>query len=402
MSEHLPRRILVTDGEQRSALATVRSLGRAGNVVFCCSNSGHSMSGASHYTTAEYRVADPLRDPARYVADVRDTVRSQRIDALLPMTEAAMLALLPARSCFEGVLLPFAGVETFQRICDKAAVLQAAERLGIAVPQQHTLESADDALRLDPDAVSFPVVIKPARSVAGAAGDRVKLGVQHASSVATLRAMLDALDPRAYPILIQQRVIGPGIGVFLLIWDGEVVASFSHRRIREKPPSGGVSVYRESIPMDASLLARSRALLHEFQWQGVAMIEYKLDAKTNVPYLMEINGRFWGSLQLAIDAGIDFPKLLVDVASGNRPSPVTSYDTSNRLRWFWGDVDQLLSRIRRSNEELDLPNGSLSRWAAIRDFLHRGAHDRNEILRGDDPKPFVRESVAWFRQLGSG
>ena len=68
-----------------------------------------------------------------------------------------------------------------------------------------------------------------------------------------------------------------------------------------------MSVYRESVAADPDLVRRSRALLDAFGWCGVAMVEYKLDERTGTPYLMEVNGRFWGSLQLAIDAGVDFP-----------------------------------------------------------------------------------------------
>ena len=82
-------------------------------------------------------------------------------------------------------------------------------------------------------------------------------------------------------------------------------AVFAHRRLREKPPSGGVSVYRESVAPDPSLVARAAALLAGLGWRGVAMVEMKTDARTGTPYLMEVNGRFWGSLQLAVDAGVD-------------------------------------------------------------------------------------------------
>ncbi len=109
---------------------------------------------------------------------------------------------------------------------------------------------------------------------------------------------------------------GPGVGVFLLLWEGKLRAAFAHRRLREKPPSGGVSVYRESIALDPVLLERSRRLLESFGWQGVAMVEYKIDERTGTPILMEINGRFWGSLQLAVDAGVDFPRLLIECAEG--------------------------------------------------------------------------------------
>lgn len=377
----------------------MRSLGHAGHIVFVCSGRGSSIAGASRYVSEEYIVADALSDPDGYLSDIAAIVSAQKIDVLIPMTEASLLTLLPARDRLDGVLIPFANTETFRHISDKSAVLDAALKVGIAIPAQHTLRSADEVRAFDPAETSFPVVVKPARSIAGNAGERLKLNVQHAASADELLHILDATDPRAYPLLIQQRIVGPGVGVFLLIWDGECVASFSHRRIREKPPSGGVSVYRESLAMDDVLLDRSLALLREFDWRGVAMIEYKVDEATGVPYLMEINGRFWGSLQLAIDAGVDFPLLLIDAAEGRNPAPVTTYETGVRLKWLWGEVDHLIARMRSSNEKLALPDGAPSRLAAVHDFFRRSPGDRNEVLRWDDPKPFVRESIDWIRQL---
>ena len=130
------------------------------------------------------------------------------------------------------------------------------------------------------------------------------------------------------------------------------------------------------------------------------MIEYKVDSATGTPFLMEINGRFWGSLQLAIDSGVDFPALLAAVATGASPGAVTDYRVGVRSRWWWGDVDQLLSRIRRSNTALGLPPGSTGRFRSLLEFLkfwRRG--DRNEVFRWSDPAPFFRETVQWFQAL---
>ena len=132
-----PRRILVTDGEQRSALALVRSLGRAGNTVFVCSASGRSLAGASRYAHGEVRVTDPLRDSERFAQDVMELIDRWKIGVLIPVSEAALLALLPARARMGDVVLPFPDEATFRRICDKAELLSVAPRVGIA-PQSRS------------------------------------------------------------------------------------------------------------------------------------------------------------------------------------------------------------------------------------------------------------------------
>ena len=154
-----------------------------------------------------------------------------------------------------------------------------------------------------------------------------KFVVRHAASVSDIARAAVELDLAAYPLLVQQRVVGPGVGIFLLVWHGQTLATFAHRRIREKPPAGGVSVYREGIAADPELVRRSRALLDAFGWCGVAMVEYKIDARTSTPYLMEVNGRFWGSLQLAIDSGSTSPHYCCPLRWAMRRRPSLPTDT---------------------------------------------------------------------------
>lgn len=391
--------VLVTDGEQRSALAAVRALGRAGHRVWVCSKRRRNLGGASRYAVGSACVHDSLATPDAFRADIVNLVRERAIEVVLPMTDDSMLAALAARQQLAPAVLPFPDLEMYRAISNKHDILAVAPRFGIAAPKQRVVLSEECARAVDVRNLSFPIVVKPARSVSEHAGTRRKQGVSYARNAVELEKLLRAADPGAYPLLLQQRVVGPGIGIFLILWDGEIIASFAHRRLREKPPGGGVSVYRESIEADPDLVRRSRALLDYFGWHGIAMIEYKVDAATGTPYLMEINARFWGSLQLAIDAGVDFPNLLIAAALDGHRKSVTAYRTGIRSRWWWGDVDQLLARFRHSPEELALPPDSPTRWQAARQFLQVwNPNDRNEILRFEDPWPFVRETIDWFRR----
>ena len=389
--------VLVTDGDERAALAIVRSLGRAGYAVHVCSTRNRSLAGASRYCRDEQRVPDPLRDARGFVEAVEQRARSVSARVLLPVSEASLLAVLGERERFGNICIPFPDEAVFRAICDKARVLAAARQVGIAVPEQRVLNGPEDASALDPASLRYPIVVKPARSVAESSHGRVKLGVAFAGDESELRRRLEQLPAAAFPVLLQQRIIGPGVGIFLLLWDGHTDAVFSHRRIREKPPAGGVSVYRESIPPDPELVRVSTALLAAFGWQGVAMVEYKVDASTGEPYLMEVNGRFWGSLQLAVDAGVDFPLRLVRLALGEPLPPQAQYRVGVRSRWWWGDVDHLLAILRRSREELALPPDFPSRWRSLLDFLVPWRPgDRSEIFRWSDPAPALRESLDWF------
>lgn len=388
------RRVLVTDGDQRAALALVRSLGRIGYDVYVCSTTTRCVAGASRYCHAELWVHDPMREPAEFVRDIEDIVRRREIDSLIPIAEPALLALLPERARFARTLVPFPDAAVFRRTCDKAYVVQIASTLGIAVPEQIKAFGPNEALGPDVQALGFPIVLKPSRSVVNSSRGLAKAGVRYASDRDDLRKQIGALGPEMYPLLLQRRVSGPGIGIFLLRWDGVTRANFAHRRLLEKPPSGGVSVYRESIFAPDDLLARSEALLSALEWEGVAMVEYKVDARTGTPYLMEINGRFWGSLQLAIDAGVDFPRLLLECAEGRAPAVQSPYRAGVRSRWFWGTVDHLAARCRERT------SSSPSMLRVLGDLLaFWKGNEREEVFRFDDPLPFVRETLQWVRNL---
>ena len=384
--------VLVTDGHLRPSLAVVRSLGRAGYRVCVCAATKRSLAGASRHVFEQAVVPGALAEPERYADAVAELVRRWSVDLLFPMSEESMLALLPASPRMPGVRIPFASLHAFCRASDKEAVMTLASSLGIAVPEQRKIDSARRLRGLDVSMLGFPLVLKPARSVAGEGADRVKMGVTYADDVASLERQVRAMPATAFPLLLQRRIEGPGVGIFLIVWKGRLLAQFSHRRIREKPPSGGVSVCAESIAMDDAALAQSRALLEALHWSGPAMVEFKQDRATGRRYLMEINGRFWGSLQLAVDAGVDFPALLAAAALGEPPAPVTRYRVGVRTHWWWGEVDHLVARLRGGTDAREIG----SRAAAVCAFLLPGRGVRNEVFRLDDPRPFLRETFDWL------
>jgi predicted ATP-grasp superfamily ATP-dependent carboligase len=381
-------RILITDGNDRAALAAARSLVRAGHVVCVTAPKPVSLAGVSRRVRARALPTDALSDPAGYAAQVRRVAEQEGTTILLPMTDPSLEAMLEQRAALpREVVLPFPDLTVYRSASDKARVLTLAPSCGFAVPESRIVTSPG---RID-EAVPptfFPAVVKPHRSVVSVGNSRRKLTVTPVANAAECRRALAALPASAFPVLVQRWVSGVGEGLFALRWGGRIVALFAHRRLREKPPAGGVSVYRESIALDERLVRPGVRLLEALDWQGVAMIECKRDIETGRHVVMEVNGRFWGSLQLAIDAGVDFPALLVRCAVGEQVPECRDYRIGVRSRWFWGDVDHLLLRLR---------DGGGSRLEAVRDFLSACMRrDRSEVWRWADPLPFAVETLQWL------
>ena len=246
----------------------------------------------------------------------------------------------------------------------------------------------------------FPIVVKPARSRVRTDAGWVSTGVAYASDAASLRAVLERLPPAVYPVLLQERIEGPGVGVFAAIDHGKTVGLFAHRRLREKPPSGGVSVLCESATVDPTAAEHATRLLREIGWRGVAMVEFKQDRRDGSLRLMEINGRFWGSLQLAVDAGVDFPNIAAAIAAGNELPAPPPYRVGVRTRWLAGDLDALLLQLFRSRGQLNLPPSHPGRLSALAAFLNPFCP--TTLFELERPADFAPARLEWGRRLGLG
>jgi predicted ATP-grasp superfamily ATP-dependent carboligase len=318
----------------------VRALGRKGYRVDVLSNTPVAPAAFSRYCRRRISTADPSHDPEAFVADVVAALAADEYEAFLPLEDATMDAVISARSEIERlvpVALPDLSAYTIAQ--DKWLTLQVARDVGVSGPL--TMRPGDRTnAEYDAQAVGFPLVIKPTKS----SGSR---GLRFVANVREFRSAYDSVAAQYDRPILQQSIprAGEGVGVGILADTGKVVTTFSYRRLREFPISGGPSTLRESTD-DPDLKRRAVALMERLNWHGLAMVEFKRDARGE-PQLMEINPRPWGSIALALHAGVDFASLWVDLASGRRLGP-QSYRVGARCRWLLpGDIAHFIANPHR-------------------------------------------------------
>jgi predicted ATP-grasp superfamily ATP-dependent carboligase len=385
---------LVLDGNQRSALAATRALGRGGVHVVVAGEARRTLAGVSRYCADRFAYPSPLEHPEAFVAAVEREAARREIRIILPMTDASTLQLLRARERLRAFTIPVGARESYETLSDKWRLYQLARDLGIPCPRTCLVEGAREAAAVGRE-LGFPLVVKPRRSVMSWNGRWGATSVAYATSAADLEARVERTPYlSAGPFLLQQYVAGEGRGVFALYGHGRPIAAFAHRRLREKPPSGGVSVLSESVELDPWQRKYTEALLDLVGWHGVAMAEFKI-ARDGTPYLIEVNARFWGSLQLAVDAGVDFPGLVYRLARGEIPEPVPPYRVGIRSRWLLGDLDRLYLTLRSRGVG---PGAPAARWRALAEFLRfREPGLRYDVNRWDDLRPFGFELAGYLR-----
>jgi protein-tyrosine-phosphatase/predicted ATP-grasp superfamily ATP-dependent carboligase len=335
--------VLVLDGHSRAALETMQSLGRTGAQIDLAATTKDCLAMHSRYA------ARKLKQPVQ-IAEFHTWLRAQdakrNYALIVPATEASLLALRqlnendPLR--LKAVIPGNAALET---ALDKEKTWQLAHQLGVPSPTSVLISSVAEIGQVE----QFPVVLKPTHSKVPIAGELRTLAVAVVKSEAERQEQLRRWLPFT-PVQQQQYVFGRGVGAEFLFDRRKKVWHFTHERVHEYPLTGGASSYRRSIAPPANLLRDAEKLLTALNWHGVAMVEFKMDALGRY-WLMEINPRFWGSLALSIDAGVNFPLGLLQVARGQEPSAQPQYKANYYTRDLRTDADWLKSNLRANPQD---------------------------------------------------
>lgn len=387
------KRVLILNANQRSALAVTRSLGRHGVPLITADETQAALAGCCRYSQKYHQHPSSLSQPEQFLLAITNLCKNESISIVIPMTEQTATLLLENQSRLPAISLPFTDIDTVNALADKCELMRLAESLHIPIPGTRHIEDPNN-IPVKLTELSYPVVLKPGKSWLLYENKWIHTTVQIANSSSDATNIITSDNAfRAHPFLLQEFIPGKGAGIFALYNKGKAMAFFAHRRLREKPPQGGVSVLSESTSVDPVLESYARKLLDHVNWHGVAMIEFRVTPEGE-PYLMEINTRFWGSLQLAIDAGIDFPWLLYQISCGEQITPIESYKTGKRLRWILGDLDSLYLTLR------DREFSFIDKIRAILCFLlPRPFKTRHEVNRFYDLSPFWWELKQYLKDL---
>ena len=372
-AEPPPGRVLVTDGEFKHTLGIVRALHARGHEVHVLAQSSRAPSVHSKAVRAWHRAPSP--GAADYDARLLGIARTLAPVSVIAVGNGAVAAADRLRECWPaGARAALPARASLELANDKTRTGALARSVGVRTPREREvadLAAAGAALA----ELGAPLVLKSAREE----GRKVLRYVR--GETALERAYRDVSARASGAVLAQEFVDGDGYGFSALYWNGRRMRHFMHRRVREWPPSGGTSACAESVPDAPELERAGTALLDALGWHGVAMVEFKGALAPGGLALMEVNAKFWGSHDLALAAGVDFPGDLAALLEGRALAGQPAY-RAVRCSWpFGGDLWHGMFHPPA------LP-------AVLRDALSpRVAHS----WRSDDPAPTWWELLQWAR-----
>ncbi|MGB4653427.1 ATP-grasp domain-containing protein [Methanothrix sp.] len=288
----------------------------------------YALSSLSRYSKNFYLYPSPKDAPIEFIRELTSLVKKHKHDVLMPVHSEDTYLIAKYKSHFDPFIkVPLHDYSSIMAVNNKGSLMQVAGDLGIPIPNTYYIEDLGMLSQIA-DEIEFPAVIK-LRETSSSIGLSYVNSKEELISKYKETILKYALSPSNYP-LIQEYVEGDGYGVSVLFNQGDLRAKFTHKRLREYPISGGPSTYRISVkePKMEDIATR---LLEYFNWHGVAMVEFKMGNNNN-PVLMEVNPRFWGSLNQAIRSGVDFPYLLYKMALDGDVKSVLNYDVGVKTK----------------------------------------------------------------------
>jgi predicted ATP-grasp superfamily ATP-dependent carboligase len=295
------RVLVVEDGTSTTAVAAVRALAAGGWYVGLAAPTERPLAGVSRAVAQVHRIASPA-SLDRFAETVATAVREWRYDVVLGVGDAEVLALSAARDGL-GAAVPYASHEVVRRAFDKAALTALARECGVAVP--------GDA---GPDTTG-PVVVKAATH--WAPGElALRRDTMAFPTYDAARWRIEGLREVGAEVLVQQALPGDLTAyVTVRAADGTRLAEVHQRATRVWPAGAGNTARGVTVPVDRAQADAVGRLLDALGWVGLAQLEFVGDAD-GVPRLVDLNGRCYGSMALAVKAGVNLPAIWAASALG--------------------------------------------------------------------------------------
>ncbi len=390
-------RVLALQVGNRPGPRICRSLEAAGFTVVGTHEPGR-FRGRSRYCPSPLRTPSPELSPDLFLEAVERICRTHGIDAVLPGDDERSTRLLVTRLPRPGgAVVVGPDAEQYNLVCDKGNLHDTARAAGLDTPRAATVGLSD---RGEPDWPPLPSVVKPRWAPAEGRGIPLRRSAVSVSTPAERDAAVALIHAAEIDALIEERIVGKAWRIHF-VTDGRQTFAIPVITVRSFPPDAGessVQVVPWSSP--AELYAATDRLIAYLGYKGPGSFQFlERDGRF---YLHDVNLRLPSSVGLSIAAGLDMPRLAVEVALGLETTLSGPVHYGARYVALEGELKSLLLRIR-SREPLS------SIWEVASDIALAAVSPRRVLdqFSVTDPLPTLalaaqlsREALRWQREGG--
>ncbi len=334
---------LVLDAKLRQSLVTVRSLGRRNlrvaslEVSNLLAKSRSVPTFSSHWCRRAYIAPGYEQDTEPFLTYLQQLLEYTGARALITSSDGTLAVIRQHRAQLaRRVGIALANEAALELAINKDKTLALAEQLGVGIPRGVTVKAVNEVHAAIHE-IGLPAVVKPIESWLWGEQHGVRLICQLVTTYDEARRAVEELTQDGGSVLFQQFLSGKREAVSLFYVRGEMYARFAQYAKRMQPPLGGTSVYRQSIALPEDIGMQAEQLIRAMDLEGYSEVEFRRDSAGRA-CLMEVNPRLSASVEVAVRAGVDFPYLLYQWASGERIEHVSGYRAGGWMRYLEGDL----------------------------------------------------------------
>jgi len=368
-------RVLVTDAQDRPALAAIRCLHESGYRVSATASRRVAPGLWSRHCAQTWMLPNPSVGVDAFIERLEGVLREDRHDVLLPGTDETLyVASLHRDRLTPYVAMGLPDHERVERAQDKACLSTEAEKVGLATPEGRVcagLEDALDAAR----AFGFPVLMKGVHTVVKAADGLVRYPTRLVADESQLREE----QRRFGPCIVQRHQTGNLMSFAGVATERGLLGSVASRYRRTWPPSAGQASFLETITPPAAMTERVAALVAGIGWRGLFQLQL-IERSDGTAMAIDFNPRLYGSMSIARAAGAPIASLWCAWLLGEDPVPATAR-AGVHYRMEDMDARHILWQLR----------GRDYRGAAVAALPRR--HTTHAYFRTRDPMPLIGRGV---------
>ncbi len=335
---------LVLDADLRQSLVTIRSLGSRGLRIAALGTAGMVPAFASRWCRHASDAPPLVESTQPYLCYLEQLLEQTAVPVLIASSDGTVDLLREHRERLERrTSIALAQAPSLALAINKAQTLDVAQRLGLGIPRAVMITAPSEV----PAAIAeirLPAVVKPVESWVRGDRQAVRLTARLVTTPDEARRAVDELTCLGSPVLFQQFLSGRCEAMSYLYAHGHIYARFAQWAKRMEPPLGGTSVWRQSITLPSDLDSQAEQLVRALGLEGYSEVEFRRDSAGHA-YLMEINPRLSASVEVAVRAGVDFPYLLYQWASGQPVDNVAGYRAGVWMRYLAGDLRTTLRAV---------------------------------------------------------
>ncbi len=338
-------KILITDTQNRNAVALIRAFGKMGLTIYAGDCERISTGFFSRFVSGRTVYPDPIRNENRFLEHLLAFIQKEKIEIVFPIVEKTILAIAKNKYRFDRqTKLPIADYKTLLKAADKAYTFKIAHKIGIPIPKTYFPENVSDLGSIN----HFPVILKPRFS----SGSRGLTFCKNKSELmnafhANILKYNGVIVQEYIPTADQENCEFDWYGIY--DWNSILKSHGCFRRLRTYPINSGPSTFKESVE-HRQINEIAKKILDYLNWQGLVQLDFRIDSRDNIPKLMEINPRTWASIEHSIRIGMDVPRMWLNLALGNPIPKGPPIRTGIKSRWLLpGDILWFLSAKKNLN-----------------------------------------------------